>query len=84
MNIVSAIFAIVAAYFIYSGFALETSVVTEGGTVANLELMHIQATNIALGIGSAIVSAILAVGSAIVTAIRRASQPEVSVPPAQF
>jgi hypothetical protein len=65
----SALFAFVAAYFLWSGFTL----VTDFDGTANLQLMHIQSLNFATGIGSAIVSAILAVGSAIVGTITKAS-----------
>lgn len=68
----SAIFALVAGWFLYAGLSADVLVATEVGLVANAELMHVQATNIAIGIGSALVSAILAIGSAIVAAIRRA------------
>lgn len=70
----SVIFAMVAGWFLYAGWTLEVAVTTEAGEVANLQLMHIQAVNFAIGIGAAIVSAILAVGSAIVAAIGRASK----------
>lgn len=62
------IFAIIATYFLYSGFTLETTI----GDTANLQLMHIQSLNFATGIGAAIISAILAVGSAIVGTITKA------------
>lgn len=71
----SAIFALVAAYFLFLGFSAETTINFEGQIVANAQLMHIQATNILTGIGAAVVSAVLAAGSAIVGAIRRASAP---------
>lgn len=66
----SAIFAIAAAYFLWSGFTLATDI---DGT-ANLQLMHIQSMNFATGIGAAVVSAVLAVGSAIVGTINGASK----------
>lgn len=76
-EITAGIFAIVAAYFLYSGFTLATSVTIEGQAVANLELMHIQSMNFATGIGAAIIAAVLLAASAIIGAIRRASsQPE--------
>lgn len=71
----SAIFALVAAYFLFLGLSAETSIAYEGQIVANAQLMHIQSTNVLVGIGSAVVSAVLAVGSAIVGAIRQASAP---------
>ena len=71
----SVIFALVAGWFVYVGVAAETTIAYEGQIVANAQLMHIQTTNIAIGIGAAIVSAILLIGSAIIGAIRRASSP---------
>lgn len=71
----SVIFALIAGWFVYAGVSAETTIVYDGQTIANAQLMHIQATNIAVGIGSAIVSAILAIGAAIVGAIR-SSRPE--------
>jgi hypothetical protein len=67
----SFLFAIVAIYFLYVGFGSTTGI---DGT-ANFELMHLQAANIAIGIGAAIVSAILAVGAAIISALRRLNSP---------
>ena len=62
------VFALVAGYFLYSGFSLETSVSTgDGGTVANLQLMHVQAMQMGLGIGAAVIASIFAVGAAIVS-----------------
>ena len=64
------IFALVAAYFFYSGYTLPTSVNQDGqGYVANLELMHIQSINFATAIGASVIAAILAVGASIVSAI---------------
>lgn len=61
------IFSAVAGYFLFEGFTLDTSVGTgDGGSVANLQLMHVQAMQIGLGIGAAVVAAIFAVGAAIV------------------
>jgi hypothetical protein len=62
------IFAAAAAYFLYSGLTLETSVADgAGGSVANIQLMHVQAMQVGLGIGAAIVASIFAVGAAIVS-----------------
>jgi glycerol kinase len=64
----SFVFALVAGYFLFSGFTLDTSVSTgDGGTVANLQLMHVQAMKIGLGVGAAIVASIFATGAAIVS-----------------
>jgi glycerol kinase len=61
------VFVLVAGYFLYSGLVMDTSTATgDGGTVANLQLMHVQAMKIGLGIGSAVIAALFAVGSAIV------------------
>lgn len=73
LEVLAAVFVIVAAWFIYVGVSADVTVATEAGEMANLQLMHIQSTNIAIGIGSAVVAAILLVGSAIIGAIRRAS-----------
>lgn len=67
----SVIFALVAAWFLFVGISADVAVITEAGEIANLQLMHTQTSNIAIGIGSAIVSAILAVGAAIVSALSR-------------
>lgn len=56
LAVCSAIFALVAGWFIYVGFA-------GGGP---------QIIQFTIGVGAAVVSATLAIGSAIVTAIRRA------------
>ena len=65
----SVLFAFAAAYFLYSGFTTPTVVETEAGEMANFQLLQIQALNFWLGIGSAIISALLAVGSSIVGAL---------------
>lgn len=57
------IFALIAGYFLFEGFTLDTSV----GEVANLQLMHVQAMQIGLGIGAAVIAAILVTGAAIVS-----------------
>lgn len=73
----SALFAIVAGWFLYVGLSMNVVVATDAGEVANLQLMHIQASNTSIGIGAAIVSAVLATGSAIVTALRKSyEEPE--------
>jgi uncharacterized membrane protein len=59
-TVASVLFAIVAAYFLFSGFTLETTF--EGQ--ANLQLMHIQSLNFMTGIGAAIISAIFGSASA--------------------
>jgi hypothetical protein len=62
------VFGVVAAYFLYVGITLATSVPTgDGGSVANLQLMHAQAMNIGIGIGAAVIAAIFATGAAIVS-----------------
>lgn len=70
LSFTAILFAIVSAYFLYSGFTLDTAI---DGT-ANLQLMHIQSMNFATGIGAAIIAAILAVGSAIVGAVSDAPE----------
>ena len=71
----SFLFALVAGWFLYAGLSAGVTVATEAGEIANLQLMHVQATNIAIGIGASVVSAILAVGAAIVSAIGRDPSP---------
>lgn len=58
------LFALVAAYFLASGFMMATDMpsLDGSGSVANLQLMHIQSINFATGIGAAIISAILSLG----------------------
>ena len=73
LSVGSGLFAIVAAYFLYSGFSTPTTITVEGNDIANLQLMHIQMLNISIGIGAAVVSAILATGAAIVGAIKDVS-----------
>lgn len=73
LEITAGVFAIVAAYFLYSGFALDTNVTIEGQAVANFQMMHIQSINFATGIGAGIIAAVLLVGAAIVGAITKAS-----------
>ena len=69
----SFLFAVVAGWFFYAGLSIPVAVATEAGDVANLQLMQIQSTNIAIGIGAAVIAAILATGSAVVGVIRQAS-----------
>lgn len=59
-----------AAYFVFSGYALDTTISTAAGDMANLQLMHVQSINFAAGIGLAIIAALLFVGAAIVEALR--------------
>lgn len=63
------IFGLVSAWFLYVGFSAEVTVATAEGQVANLQLMHIQATNISIGVGSGLASIILWAACAIVCAI---------------
>jgi multisubunit Na+/H+ antiporter MnhB subunit len=65
---VAFIFALVAGYFLFAGFTLDTSVATgEGGSVANLQLMHVQAMQVGIGIGAAVIASIFAIGAAIIS-----------------
>lgn len=57
------VFALVAGYFLFEGMTLDTNV----GDVANLQLMHVQAMQIGLGVGSAVIAAMFAIGAAIVS-----------------
>lgn len=65
LGFASVLFAVIAAHFIYVAFSLETTVPTEAGDIANLQLMQIQSANLSIGIGAAIISAIFAVGAAL-------------------
>lgn len=70
----SVLFAILAAYQIYSGLSAPMAFPTEQGEVANLQMIHLRSMNLDIGIAAAIISAILAVGSAIAGAITKASE----------
>jgi glycerol kinase len=64
----SFIFVLLAGYFLFSGFTLDTSVSSgDGGTVANLQLMHVQAMKLGLGVGAAIIASIFATGAAVIS-----------------
>lgn len=71
LALTSVLFALLAAYSLWSGLSADTAVPTDQGEIANLQLMQIQSANIAIGIGSAVISAIFAVGAAIVGALCR-------------
>ena len=71
LGIASMAFALIAIYFVVSAGLISTTVQTDAGPVANLELMHAQSLNMAEGIGAAVISAILAIGAAIVAALQR-------------
>lgn len=60
----TALFLVIAVYFLYSGFTVTTHIPQphDGDAIANLELMHIQSLNFMTGIGSAIVAAVLSLG----------------------
>jgi hypothetical protein len=73
LEVLAAIFVIIAAWFLYAGFSADVTVATEAGLVANAQLMHIQATNVAIGLGAAVIAALLLVGAGIIAAIRVAS-----------
>lgn len=70
-----AIFGVIGGYFIWIACTMETTV-TGGAApagfdgIANLQLMHIQAMNLHIGLGSAAVAAIFIIGGAIVSAIK--------------
>jgi hypothetical protein len=68
----SILFAIVAGAFLFIGYSRETTVFTDGGEIANLQMLHLQSLDFAIAIGAAVISAILAIGSAIVAAINLA------------
>jgi hypothetical protein len=56
---------LIGAWFLYSGFAMDVTVVSDGQSVANLQLMHIQQMNLTLGALSIIEGTIAFVGGAI-------------------
>jgi hypothetical protein len=63
LSAMSVLFGFVAAYFLYSGFTLETTVAQGDATVANCQLKHIQSLNIMTGLGARIISAIFGAAS---------------------
>lgn len=65
LGLISLTFMLIAAFFLYGGLNMETTVNTDAGDVANFQLMQIQSLNIALGIGAAIIAALFAVGAAL-------------------
>lgn len=73
MRAVAVLFAIISAWFLYIGFSMDTTITSEGMDVVNMQLMHIQSLNIALGVGAGIAAVLIAVGGAVVDAIERAS-----------
>lgn len=66
-----AAFWVAAAWFIYSAFQIPMTIQTDGGEVANLQLMHIQSAKLILGVGAGIAAAILTGCGAIIEALRR-------------
>lgn len=56
---------IVGVLLLYSGFAMDVTVVSEGQTVANFQLMHVQQMNLLLGALAIIEGTIAFVGGAI-------------------
>lgn len=73
LYLVGALAAVIAGYFGFCGFSMDTAVASgpAGETVANLQLMHIQALNFALAIGAGIMACILIGAGAVVEAIRK-------------
>jgi hypothetical protein len=68
---VGALFGVLAAWLIYTGIRIETAVPSPDAPtgfdgVVNLQAMHYQAMLIHLGVGAAIVAAVLLVGSALI------------------
>lgn len=74
LEVVAALFAIVAGYFLFLGFSAETTVAYDGQVIANAQPMHYQLVHILIGVGSALISAVLFAGAAIIAAIRFASE----------
>ena len=72
--------AAISAWFCYAGFQIETAIATpeapagfEG--VANLQMMHFQQINFEIGIGAAIVAAILLAAGGLADALQRPNPP---------
>jgi hypothetical protein len=76
----SFIMVMVAAWFIFAGFSIETTVSAPAGLetlqgtqgVANLQLMHLQLLDVIIGVVSGLAACVLFAGSAIVGAIENA------------
>lgn len=65
LGLLSAVFAALAAWLIYSAETLVVSVEVEGSEIANLQLMQAQSNLYGLGIGAGIIAAVLLVGCAL-------------------
>lgn len=64
----------VSAWFVIAGFSIDTTVSGADGTnIANLQLMHLQLTDVVIGVAAGIASCVLFVGAAIVAAIEDAT-----------
>lgn len=72
LSIAAVVFGLAAFWFLFWGFTMNTTVNPDGlGDVANLQMMHVQSLNFAVGIGAAVMSAIFFAGSVIVGALRK-------------
>ena len=77
----SFVMVMVAAWFIFAGFSIETTVSTPAGLetleetrgVANLQLMHLQLLDVIIGVVSGLAACVLFAGSAIVGALGNAA-----------
>jgi hypothetical protein len=77
LAIFGVIFLLVAAWFLYSGLQMDVTVANPLRTpelpalarVANAQLMQVQLSDILMGVGAAIISAILFAAGAIVAAV---------------
>ena len=61
----AAIFGVIAAYFLVAAFAVPVFAQDADGNFGGPYLMHLQAMDLARGIGAAIISALFAVGAAL-------------------
>ena len=76
LSSIGAIFSLVAGYFIWIAVGMETTTVVAQAPagfdgVANLQMMHLQAMNLQIGLSAAIIAAIFFVGAGITAAIEQ-------------
>lgn len=84
LSSIGVVFAIVAGYFIHAAYSIEITVRSVEAPpgfdgIANLQAMHLQGADLAIGIGAAIVASVFTVGAAIVAALDRRTNDSVSV-----
>jgi hypothetical protein len=76
LRIFGGILWILAAYLIFLGYRIETTVAVPDAPlgfdgIANLQALHMQAMHLHLGVGAAIVGAVLIGAAAVVSALSR-------------